>query len=176
MKCTSFVLVLATTMALPVVKHAQENIVQKKDEALLESNTNTSKGPCVSLAQDPDGKFRHAGDDCNEVMPKVREQISDGIEKGEFIGHIYNDATHHMQGAKKDAETTLDAILKMKEKAEELLADAEAKIEAATDRDKEANPDTGISKFEEWEEIVDAQKAAVRFFTSLEKNAKKVLE
>lgn len=187
-KCTCIIIatVLATTMALPVVKHTDKKVqslkkVVKKDQALIESNkalieSNSTKGPCVSLAQDPDGKFRHAGDDCNEVMPKVREQISDGIEKGEFIGHIYTDATHHMQGAKKDAETTLDAILKMKEKAEELLADAEAKIEAATDRDKEANPDTGTSKFEEWEEIVDAQKAAVRFFTSLEKNAKKVLE
>jgi hypothetical protein len=162
-------------MALPVVKHTEKTEVEKKPQALIESNS-SAKGPCVSLAQDPDGKFRHAGDDCNEVMPKVREELSDGIEKGEFIGHIYTDGIHHMQEAKKDAEATLDAILKMKEKAEQLLADAEAKIDGATDRDKEANEDTGISKFEEWEEVVDAQKAAIRFFKQLEANSKKVLE
>jgi hypothetical protein len=80
-----------------------------------------------------------------------------------------------MQIAKQEAVDTMDAITKLKKKAEEMLKDAEDKLAGATDRDKEADPDTGLSKVDEWEEIVDAQKAAIRFFKSLEENAKKVV-
>merc|ERR1719240_1038394 len=104
---------------MPLVKQAKvqkvltkDQALSKKDQALFE--TNTSKGPCASFVRGPDGKFRPAGDECNKVQTEVKEELKSGIEKGEFIGHVYNDGIHHMQYAKADAETTLEGILRLK--------------------------------------------------------------
>jgi hypothetical protein len=132
------------------------------------------RNPCTVSLLEGDPKFRHAMDDCGEVVPETAKELKESLNKGELLGRIYTSVDAELKKAETMSNTVEAQIQKTRDETEKRLKDAQEKLDNAGDSDSEVDPLTGKSNVEKWQEMVDASKASLRFFKQMMKNAEKI--
>jgi hypothetical protein len=115
---------------------------------------------------------RHAMQDCNKAIEISRMKQSLGVERGELLARLYTDGNTRYEEALEIA-VKVDRLCEKKiDDLNDQSGPLKAKIKSATAADDKIDPLTGASSVSAWKDALASNKAEVRFYNMIKKNAK----